>query len=350
MTIQTNRTRAEENRASVDEDQAQRALEEQAARRAELEEQSARAPEEVSDGGPDPLAVGLATLALGPLGGLAAAYLTRGSGQDGNTGGSGGADQTQTPPAPAATVAVTAPATVTLGDQMALSAAVSGGAGTAYTFEISRTTGGGWFQLGTGAAAQLNATARAAGNMKIRARVQVGTSNVTSNEAPVVIQFMDLTTVKTNATCVGWFNTAWTETKAATSDGSRREQGFWIQFNSTNGTYQKAGVTVGNTVANNQGAALNGFPAAPADSPVAPVPNVGGVFTVAWYHTHTPTLYRTGGRGTGPSGGDYGWSTAYGRPGLAHDYTVNPSPLGHPIDSPVRLYDVVPPSRRATPA
>lgn len=338
---QKTRSRAEEERPTGDHQSQER-----------------RAP---GEGGPQEgttsdLIIAGAGVLFGPLGGLVAQGLLGGGGaqqgqqgqqaQQGQQQGGGTGNQT---PAQTPTATLSAPALVTVGDNVNLTAAVSGGVATGYTFEIKRASGGSWFALGTGTAAQATVRMRCPGNMKVRVTAQTAAAPAVSNEAAVTVQFMDLATVKTNATCVAWFNAAWASTKAATSDGSRREEGFWIQYNSTTLSYQKAGETVGNTVNNTTGAALNGFPAAPADSPAAPAPNAGGTFTVAWYHTHTPTRWRTGGRGTGPSDGDYAWSTSYGRPGLAHDYTVDPAPEGHPIDSPVRLYDVVPPSRRATP-
>jgi hypothetical protein len=307
---------------------------------------SAPSPAEGGSSEPNWGAVALGGLLAGLPGAALAYYATNSS--------SGGANTTQAPPpapaGPAPTATVTAPALVTLGSEMSLTAGVAGATATAYTFEVKRASEAVWLPLGGGQAATLRTVARVPGNLQVRVRARTQAAEATSAATAVQVQFMALATVKADPTCVGWFNAAWTATKAATSDGSRREQGFWIRYNSANSTYEKAGETVGTPVDNSTGAVLNGFPSRPADAPAAPAANTNGVFTVAWYHTHTPTLYRVGGRGTGPSDGDLGWSSTHDTPGLAHDYTGDPAPQGHPIDSPVRLYDCVPPSRRGTPA
>jgi hypothetical protein len=122
---------------------------------------------------------------------------------------------------------------------------------------------------------------------------------------------------------------AWAETKATTVDGSRREQGFWIRWNSETEAFSVTGHGAGATVGNDKGASVN-LPAKPADT--APE------FTVASFHTHTPTFFRDVGRPTGPSGADLRADKADNVAGLVYDYSIADAPAHHPMDSAAQLY------------
>jgi len=104
----------------------------------------------------------------------------------------------------------------------------------------------------------------------------------------------------------------------------------------------------------------NPFPAKPADIPADPTPLDAPTYTVAWFHTHTPMTYRTGGtRQVGPSGSlatltdDYGFGARLGLPGIVYDY-VESSPglgtiaAGHALHAPAKRYPIDP-ERRETP-
>jgi hypothetical protein len=157
---------------------------------------------------------------------------------------------------------------------------------------------------------------------------------------------------------------AWTDTKNATTATTRREEGYYITLNTDTGNYGITAHTIGTPVANNQGAAWDTatFPR-PPDSIANPSPLDKPTYTVAWFHTHTPTVNRTaadmppnGTRGVGPSGADHAWSVNAGIniPGYAYDYTESPAgsgtiPAGHPINSAAQVYPITPPIRRPTP-
>lgn len=98
------------------------------------------------------------------------------------------------------------------------------------------------------------------------------------------------------------------------------------------------------------------MPARPADTPATPAPNVAGAtYSVASFHTHTPTTYRTGlPRGVGPSGADNSADTADQVPGVVYDYTESPAgsgtiPMGHPEGAAAQRYHSMGLDRRPTP-
>jgi hypothetical protein len=130
---------------------------------------------------------------------------------------------------------------------------------------------------------------------------------------------------------------AWKETVNATTTTSRREQGFWIQWNvksvaNANGRYRVRGRAVSPAVANTQDASMNSAPK-PADD--------GDWHTVAHFHTHTPTRYRTTdasgvaftSRPAGATGADNVGHTSANVTGIVRDYvgTDGQVPAGHPL-------------------
>lgn len=137
---------------------------------------------------------------------------------------------------------------------------------------------------------------------------------------------------------------AWAETLRATTKTSRREQGFWIQWNSktvanATGTMKTVGHVTGTAVGNAAGATIN-LGAKPADS--------GDWYTVGSFHTHTPTRHRAVGRVVGPSGADNSADTSDNVAGLVYDYRPvkgGAVPAGHPIWSPAKIWHSGPVSR-----
>lgn len=136
--------------------------------------------------------------------------------------------------------------------------------------------------------------------------------------------------VSFNATVRSAMWEAWKETVRATTKTTRREQGFWIQWDTTttgnaNGTYRITGASTGPTVKNHQTANMKGLPAKPADS--------GDWHTVGYFHTHTPTRFRAGSRAVGPSGADGTFHTSNDVTGIVRDYVGKAGviPAGHPL-------------------
>lgn len=145
---------------------------------------------------------------------------------------------------------------------------------------------------------------------------------------PTYAQIIANTTVSTA------MDAAWTATKAATTATSRREQGFWIKYNTSSSDYTCAPTFTGPSVGPDEtGAADPG--SKPADS--------GNVFTVGLFHTHTPMTHRTGTRGVGPSGADNRFHNSNNVVGVIYDYVESPAgsgtiPGGHPLNSAATTY------------
>jgi len=138
-----------------------------------------------------------------------------------------------------------------------------------------------------------------------------------------------------NATVSTKMDSAWTETKNATTRTSRREQGFWIKYDTDSSSYTCSPTFTGPSVGPDEtGAADPGTK--PADS--------GTTYTVGLFHTHTPMTYRTGGtRDVGPSGADNRFHTSNNVVGVIYDYVESPAgsgsiPAGHPLNSAAKLY------------
>lgn len=193
-------------------------------------------------------------------------------------------------------------------------------------------------------APRAEAAQRAGGNLATMAeRTEEGDSDGhregeggtgTATGASTTVAFPTATTIRGMATVIGFCLAEWNATKADASATQRREHGFWIRWNRTTGAYTKTASVMGAWRANNEGASVN-IGSRPADD--------GDVFTVASFHTHTPTFYRSAtdvgrGRPTGPSQSDYDWDGRDDVAGLVFDYAISVAPAGHPLDSNAVIY------------
>ena len=130
---------------------------------------------------------------------------------------------------------------------------------------------------------------------------------------------------------------AWRETVQATTATTRREQGFWIQWDpkslrNANGRFRVVGKANGPAIANDQDAGLTSAPK-PADEK--------DWHTVAAFHTHTPTRYRTTdsagdpytSRPAGNTSTDDSAHTQFNVVGIVRDYVGKQGtvPTGHPL-------------------
>lgn len=125
---------------------------------------------------------------------------------------------------------------------------------------------------------------------------------------------------------------AWAQTLLSTTPTGRREQGFWITWNSKWGTFSTTATGYGPVVGPGVTASVN-LPAKPADN--------GNSYTVGSFHTHTPTTYRTVGRAVGPSGADVAADASDNVAGVVYDFLGNGSgnlPAGRSRLWPARLY------------
>lgn len=225
---------------------------------------------------------------------------------------------------------------------------------TGHKIEIKRASGSSWFTLAEAEQAS-GFVQRVAGTFKIRSKATVAGLEIISVEKDLEVKFPDITVIASHVSADA--QAAWAETLAATVDNSRREQGWWITLDTSSGSYGKSGECVGTPVPNSAGAILDTWQPKPADNPTDPSPIASSIYLVGWFHTHTPTTFRTAadigsGRPTGPSGppgGDAGVSAASQTPGIAYDYIINPAPPLYPLNSPAKMYFVTPPDRRPTP-
>jgi hypothetical protein len=252
-------------------------------------------------------------------------------------------------PAPIAANLTVPNATLELLDTLQLSLA-GGGAGATYRFEIKRARGSSWNTLQDGAASTYAGLARIAGRFKVRGTVTAGGRSQVSAEQSVQVRFPRYSRIVADATVASATRRAWRNTLAATTPTARREEGFWIRINTAGaGAYQVTSTATGPVVGPGTGATIN-LPAKPPDTPGAPRLDGSAVYTVASFHTHTPTTYRAVPRVVGPSGTDRSADRADNVAGVVYDYvatTGNSIPPGHPLNGRARRYRSR--DRRSTP-
>ena len=156
-----------------------------------------------------------------------------------------------------------------------------------------------------------------------------------------------------------WFamEDAWTTNLVETTPGNRREYGFWIRLDTSDGHYITAPLEAGIGVSASGGLLVPS--PRPADVPSNPEPNAAGVvYTVGHFHTHTPRTYimpTNSYRLVGPSEADVGFCRRRQLPGIVFDYfgvpngdnPTNKLCNGHDLYDPAVLYPI-PPERRPT--
>lgn len=221
-----------------------------------------------------------------------------------------------------------------------------------YQFEIKRPSETVWTQLANSSSNTFTQATRVAGHFKVRATATISGVNCVSDEKDVEHQFPSYSDIVGDGDVQTATDNAWSETKAATTTTSRREEGFWIRLNTTSGKYEVTSTIIGPVVDNSStGSVVLG--SRPADSPTNPAPNGSATYSVGSFHTHTPMTYRSGTRSVGPSSGDQTADTSDDVAGVVYDYLESPAgsgsiPGGHPLDSPAQLYHSGP-TRRSTP-
>ncbi|HUS92318.1 MAG TPA: hypothetical protein VM389_08600 [Phycisphaerae bacterium] len=204
--------------------------------------------------------------------------------------------------------------------------------------------------------------AKIAGKFKLRGVVKICGREHTTAEKSVEVQFPDYGEITGDAGVHAACATEWQQTLAdCTEDPNRRrERGFWIRLNTATNAYEFTATLTGSWRGPTQGASVP-LPARPADAPATPAPcDAGATYSVASFHTHTPTAFRAAlvpagsTRGVGPSGADQGIDTGDQVPGVVNDYTESPAgsgsiPMGHPENSAAQLYHSLGLDRRPTP-
>lgn len=223
-----------------------------------------------------------------------------------------------------------------------------------YKFEIKRTSSSTWYTLGTGPSNFFSWERRVAGQFHLRVAATIEGRVFESENIYGATRFPNYSAIVGDSTVSTQTSNAWTNTLNATTATTRREEGFWIRLNTTGtGTYEFTATIPGPNVGPTTGASIN-LGARPADSSSSPDPNASGVtYTVASFHTHTPTTYRADPRDVGPSGPDAAQDAADNVTGVVYDYTESPAgsgsiPAGHPLNSAAQRSRSGP-ERRSTP-
>jgi GT2 family glycosyltransferase len=260
------------------------------------------------------------------------------------------------PSQPPVTVAITVPVPVIkLGQTETLQATLTPATAKAtnFVFQAKRAAAATWTQLASGPSATFAYKATIAGHFNVRVVATVNGKNVTSPSANLTVTFPVYADIVADANVITFTDAAWQDTLAATTPTTRREEGFWIQFNSNTGAYSHTPTILGPVIGPNQTGSVQLGPR-PPDVPASPQLPGSGVYTVASFHTHTPTTFRMVGRPVGPSAADNAADTNDDVTGVVYDYIANPPasgsiPAGYPLHSPAQRYHSGPASRK-TPA
>jgi hypothetical protein len=219
-----------------------------------------------------------------------------------------------------------------------------------YKFEIRRASSGTWFPLQDTASSTFSDFAYVAGKFKLRVTADVSGVMVESMEKDLEVQFPSYADISGNAAVAAATAASFASTEAAATPTGRREEGFYVRFNTNTGNYEFTATEFGPVVGNLMGGSINLTPK-PPDSPGSPTPLDKPTYTVASFHTHTPTAFRTVGRLVAPTAADQNADTADDLVGLVYDYVAvsgGSIPAGHPLGSAAQLYPSGP-NRRMTP-
>ncbi|HLX64570.1 MAG TPA: hypothetical protein VKX17_25075 [Planctomycetota bacterium] len=221
-----------------------------------------------------------------------------------------------------------------------------------YVIEIRRASEATWYTL---ASAQMldNYTESVAGKFKVRGKADIDGTTEMSPEVDLEVQFPSYADIVGDAGVKAHCDAAWADTKAAATATKRHEEAFYILLNTTGPTtgYTFTATKLGPDIGPLQTGSV--VPdAKPDDVPATPTPIASATYTVALFHTHTPTFYRPVGRAVGPSGADQNAITGYYKlVGVVYDYVGDASgnaPSHWPLNSPAQLWPTGL-NRRATP-
>lgn len=191
---------------------------------------------------------------------------------------------------------------------------------------------------------------KVAGVFRIRSVITAGGKKFASPDEPLEVRFPTGRQISRNPSVQRFTRATWNAVLAATAGThQRREKGFFIWLNTCKGKYKTAyghtPVRTGSPPPPGKAASLVlGTP--PSDSPADPAPTGCGTYTVASFHAHTPTTFRSprgDSRRTGPSDGDDIANGHYQLPGLVYDYLPFPRtgdsiPFGYRLSGPAALY------------
>ena len=179
--------------------------------------------------------------------------------------------------------------------------------------------------------------ARVAGIFKLRLKTIVDGADFTTPEKDVTVNFPTYSQIIADSTVISRMASEWQATldDCTGTPNQRRERGFWIELDTSgNGTYSAVNYFVGPYVGPWDGArVLPGSRPHCNLSSVSPIA-LGAKYAVAFFHTHTPTTYRSVGRPNNVSDSDNNFAIYVNTAGIAYDYTIADIPAGYPKNSP----------------
>jgi len=216
-----------------------------------------------------------------------------------------------------------------------------------FKIEIRRASSNAWFTLGTQQIVS-DFKQRVAGTFKVRGRATIGGKEQLTSEKDLKVDFPAFANIVADPAVIAVTNAAFASTKSAATPTSRREEGFAILLDTNAEKYVKSPTVVGPAVGPLQTGGVD-FDN-PPDNPAAPTPIQGAIYTVASFHTHSPSVFRPVARLAGPTATDRKSDTDDNVTGIVYDYIgVNGMvPPQFPLNSPAMLYQSGP-DRRSTP-
>ncbi|HMO52376.1 MAG TPA: hypothetical protein PKE26_15890 [Kiritimatiellia bacterium] len=196
---------------------------------------------------------------------------------------------------------------------------------TNYHYEIRRTNSLTWYTLTNSTVPAYTSVVAVAGHFKIRVSAFLTNAVTTSLEKEFTVEFPSYSEIIADTNVLAKMDQAWASTLAATTPTSRREEGFWIKVRTQTRQYEFSQTHYGSNVPPARKATMS-LGAKPLDSHLNPTPLDEPMYTVAAFHTHTPTTYRPHDRVVGPSPKDINTHNKIDVVGVVYDYTGYPNP------------------------
>jgi hypothetical protein len=220
-----------------------------------------------------------------------------------------------------------------------------------FEWQMKRSHQSRWTTLGITRTTTFPFTFRLAGNFRVRTIAHAASAggrprNVTSAAKPLEVKFPLWDDIVADSAVRSFTQDTWDQVLRLATPQSRQEIGFWITLDTCSRNYFRTNIRVGNPAGPGDDASLTLGPR-PPDVPRNP-PAVEGcaTYSVASFHAHTPTTYRTPLGATRPVGAsetDDSFDRGHMVPGVVFDYIEDPLgsqtiPFGYPKDKPARRY------------
>jgi hypothetical protein len=223
-----------------------------------------------------------------------------------------------------------------------------------YEFQMKRPSESRWTTIGEEPGPILRHHFRLAGHFQTRTIAHDANNGIitrrrmTTRASPIEVRFPDYFAIVRDRAVDNFTLYGWARTLALASEEWRQEVGFWITLDTCSTSYGHTPHSLGRPVGPREDAEIHLGPP-PPDRLQPSHPPVNGCaisYTVASFHTHTPTewrLPRGGHRPVGPSEEDREHSRNEKLPGVVFDYIGSPRgsgriPFGYPRHSPAERY------------